>query len=150
MRAISTVADLLDLKGRNVFAIDSNATLSQAAQVMLDNDINSLVVLGPDKKLQGLITSRDVLRVTARGGSAVDNTPVHAVMTTNLRTTTENAGIEQVESTMIEHRFRHLPVLKGDEVVGLITRIDVLRHYLDKQHWLSRELEAYITGIYPQ
>jgi signal-transduction protein with cAMP-binding, CBS, and nucleotidyltransferase domain len=49
---------------------------------------------------------------------------------------------------MIAQRIRHLPVVQAEQVVGVITRIDVLRHHLDKQHSLSRELEGYITGVY--
>ena len=148
MRALSTVADLLDMKGRTVYTIGQEASLVSCSKMMQVKGVSSLVVLGEDSKLAGLITSRDLLRVAAEGGRRLDDVKVADVMTKDLRTTTEDASIHDVENTMIQQRIRHLPVMEGDEIVGLITRIDVLRHYLDKQHALSRELEGYITGVY--
>lgn len=148
MRALSTVADLLDRKGRHVHSIPEDASLTNCSSEMLKNRVSSLVVLDGAGKLAGLVTSRDLLRGTAAGAEELGCLKVTDVMTRDLRTTAEDADIDDVERMMISNHVRHLPVMKGDEIVGLITRIDVLRHYLDKQEAVSRDLESYITGVY--
>ena len=150
MRALTTISDLLDKKGRDVFTIQASASIAECSQAMSDKRVSSLVVLDGDNKLVGIITSRDIVLVTAKGGSRVDSTQVRAVMAESPRTVEDSEGVEAVEQMMIENRIRHLLVMKDGELTGLITRIDLLRHYLDRQQGLSSELEAYISGAYPR
>lgn len=146
MKAISSVSDLLDKKGRHVHATSPDATLTQCAKLMSEKGVSSLILETPKGGLAGLLTSRDLLTAASGGGARLDSMRAEEVMAKNLRTVSEDAGIEEAEQLMLAHQIRHLPVLRAGKVVGLLSRIDVLRHYLDKQHALSAELERYITG----
>lgn len=149
MRALTSIADLLDLKGRNVHTIHADAPLPECARTMSQFGVSALIVTDASGELRGIVSSRDLVAAAGKGGREFDGATVSEVMARDLRTTTPAAGLEDVERMMIEHNIRHLPVLEDGKVAGVVSRIDVLRHYLSKQHSLSRELEAYISGVYP-
>ena len=149
MRALTTIADLLDAKGRDVHTVQLGTTLPECARRMTERDVSALIVCDGTGKVVGIVSSRDLVAAAGKGGAEFDAAVVDDVMARDLRTTVPSAGVEDVEHMMIQNRIRHLPVVDGGKIVGVVSRIDVLRHYLSKQHSLSRELEIYISGVYP-
>jgi len=145
----SGVSELLDRKGRVVHTIDGKAALSVCADKMLAEDVGSLVVCADDGSLEGIVTWHDLLRCAAKPEPKLTTTPVSAVMSTELATASEKDSLATVEKLMVSKRIRHLPVVTDGKVVGLITRLDVLRLHLSHADALSTDLEAYISGVYP-
>jgi CBS domain-containing protein len=145
----SGVGALLDRKGRVVHTIDPEATLSACADKMLAEDVGSLVVCTDDGGLAGIITWHDLLRCAAKPEPQLNTTTVGSVMSTELATANESDSLATVEKLMVSKRIRHLPVVADGKVVGLITRLDVLRLHLSHADALSTDLEAYISGVYP-
>lgn len=103
----------------------STDTLRDAAHVMWREQTGSLVVLDGDNGLVGIITERDILRATAQSVD-VDALTVGEVMTTSVLTTTADASIYEASRLMAQHWIRHLPVVAGDKVVGMLSQRDVM------------------------
>jgi len=143
------VRDLLDRKGRTVHTIDREASLIDCASEMLDKEVGSLIVCDNGDTLAGIVTYNDVLRSVAKPDPKLNTTKVGDVMATSVATASEDDDFKTVERLMVNKGIRHLPVLADGKVVGIITRVDVLRAHLTDADALSNDLEAYITGVYP-
>jgi CBS domain-containing protein len=87
-----------------------------------------------------------VVRALAARGSAVLQEPVSAIHTTQVRSVAPDAAVEEVERLMTEHRFRHVPVLDGGTLVGVVSIGDVVKHRIDELEIERKSLEGYITG----
>lgn len=145
----SGVRQLLDHKGRVVHIIEKEASLGECAAAMLEQDVGSLIVPTEPGGLAGIITWHDILRCAAKPDPKMESTTVAEVMSTDLVTATEDDSLATVEKLMVTKGIRHLPVLADGKVVGLITRLDVLRLHLSHADALTGDLEAYISGVYP-
>jgi CBS domain-containing protein len=114
---------------------------------MNEHDVGSLVVLR-DEELLGIVTYHDLLEELARRGHQLGSRTAADIMTRGVHTATEEDEIEDVQSLMIREHIRHLPVVRGKDVVGVITLIDVLRLHLLRQEGFSQDLISYIGGAY--
>ena len=111
------IKDILDAKGTNVVTIGPEATLREAITKMVDNKVGSLVVEDGDP--EGIITERDILR-EVYSKSPLEEKQVQAVMTRSLVTGSSEDSIEYVMTEMTKGRFRHMPIVEGDKLVGII------------------------------
>ncbi|HEY7299935.1 MAG TPA: CBS domain-containing protein [Xanthobacteraceae bacterium] len=134
-----TVNAILSSKGRNVVTIEPTATLESALAKLTRHKIGALVVLGPEQRLIGILSERDVVRALAQEGASVLNTPLAQVMTRKVSTCAEADKVSAVMEMMTNGKFRHVPVLEGDRLVGIISIGDVVKHRL---HEMEREQEA--------
>jgi CBS domain-containing protein len=121
---MDTVFDLLHAKDRRVIATAPAATIRQATRLMNDHAIGSLLVTSGNR-LVGIFTERDVLRRVVAEGRSPDSTTVAEVMTSDVVCCTPESSVEEVADLMRRRRVRHVPVLAGDEVVGLVSIGDV-------------------------
>lgn len=147
MDASMRVKQLLELKGYAVHTIGAGESLTSAAAKMTELWVGSLVVLDGGGGLAGILTWHDVVRA-AQKPSTLETTTVGDAMTKEVETATLGSSMRQVEHTMVEKNIRHLPVVDDGKVVGVITRIDVLRLHLSEADALSDELVKYIQGVY--
>jgi CBS domain-containing protein len=134
-----TVKAILSSKGRNVVAIEPTATLESALAKLTRHNVGALVVLGPEQRLIGILSERDVVRVLAQEGASVLNKPLAQAMTRKVSTCTEADKVSAIMEQMTNGKFRHVPVLEGDRLVGIISIGDVVKHRL---HEMEREQEA--------
>jgi CBS domain-containing protein len=134
-----TVKAILSSKGDNVVTIEPTATLGSALAKLTRHNIGALVVLGPEQRLIGIWSERDVVRSLAQEGASVLDTPLAQVMTRKVSTCTEGDKVSAVMEQMTNGKFRHVPVLEGDRLVGIISIGDVVKHRL---HEMEREQEA--------
>lgn len=139
------VANLLDIKGRAVFSAVPHTTTLEALRLMAEKGVGALVVL-EGGKLVGIISERDFARQIARKGTCNLEEPVSALMTTRIFTVQPSNTIEECMAIMTEHRVRHLPVLDGGTLVGVISIGDVVRELIADRELLIRNLENYIMG----
>lgn len=117
-----------------VETVDADTSLQEAATVMIENKIGSVVVVDGDDRLAGILTATDFVALASEGG-AEEGTTVADRMSTEVVTTTANESIRNVADTMLERGFHHVPVVDEDEaVVGIITTTD---------------LTAYLSNIRP-
>lgn len=143
---MATVEQIIARKGRSVFTISPHATVLEAARLMNQHKIGSLVVLDHDR-VQGIFTERDVLtRIVAQQRDPA-TTFVSEVMTTPIATCTMDTTIQQARSTMMQRRIRHLPVIDADNRLEAIVSIGDLNAWqLNGQEMTIQSLQEYIYG----
>jgi CBS domain-containing protein len=128
MAGTGTVGVLLAQKDPAVWSISPNATVFEAIQLMADKSVGALPVVD-NSRLVGIISERDYARkVTLQGRSSKD-TPVRDIMTQALLTATPSDSIAECIRVMTEKRVRHLPVLEGNKMIGIVSIGDVLKWF---------------------
>ena len=139
-----TVKELLDQKGRGVVTIEPSISAAACAQHMSQRSVGSSLVV-EDGRLSGIVTWHDILRIAGEQPDKLRALEVRELMSRELKTTTEEALLDEVEAMMIQSNIRHVPVMKEDRVVGLVTRLDVLSRYMPEE--ASKEaVDAFIWG----
>lgn len=140
-----TVGQLLDAKGREVWSLGPDATVYDALQLLAKKNVGALVVVESDR-VCGILSERDYARKIILIGRDSRETAVRDIMTSEVRTITEEQSVSQCMSLMTEHHIRHLPVVEGERLVGLISVGDVVKAVMAEQAFLIQQLEQYITG----
>jgi CBS domain-containing protein len=140
-----TVKHLLEQKGRTVWAIDPDATVFDALAKMAEKDVGSLVVMD-GAELVGIITERHYSRNVILKGKTSPTTLVKDIMERDVIHVQQEQSVELCMALMTEKRVRHLPVLDGTKVIGIISIGDLLKIIISKQKFVIDELEHYIHG----
>jgi CBS domain-containing protein len=133
------------VKGREVFRIDSGANVFDAVKLMVEANIGALLVTDADE-IAGIFTERDYLRRIAVEGRRSRDTPVRDVMSSPVVVITPETSIEESMAMMSERRIRHLPVVDGGGVAGMISIGDLVRHQSKQQTFQIQYLTDYITA----
>jgi CBS domain-containing protein len=123
---LTQVGDLLDDKGTDVFSIAPGASVAQAVELMTDRGVGSLLVM-LDGELRGIITERDYTRKVIAGGLSTEDTRVSDIMTADVYTAGVGQNIDECMMLMTEKRIRHLPVVDGKRVLGIISIGDLMK-----------------------
>ena len=120
------VGNLLDDKGTEIFSIAPEATVAEAVDLMAEKGIGSLLVM-QDGELRGIVTERDYARKVVAGGLSSESARVRDIMTVDVFTTVVDQNIDECMMLMTEKRIRHLPVVDGDRVLGIISIGDLMK-----------------------
>jgi CBS domain-containing protein len=139
-----SVRAILSNKGRDVAIVDPNTDLMSAARQMSERHIGALVVLGVDARVGGIISERDIIHALAQRGAAALSEPVSKVMTRKVATCSENETIPAIMERMTAGKFRHVPVVEGDRLVGIISIGDVVKHRIEEIEHETEALKDYI------
>jgi CBS domain-containing protein len=140
-----TIRNLLEQKGRSLWTIDPDATVFDAMAKMAEKDIGSLVVMDREK-LIGIITERHYSRNIVLKGKRSSTTLVKDIMERNVIHVRPEQSVELCMALMTEKRVRHLPVLEGEKVIGIVSIGDLLKSIISKQKFVIDQLEHYIQG----
>ena len=140
-----TVRHILQQKGRDFWTIDPDATVFDALAKMAEKDVGSLIVMDREK-LIGIITERHYSRSVILKGKTSPTTLVREIMERNVVHVRPDQSMELCMALMTERRVRHLPVLEGDKVMGIVSIGDLLKSIISKQKFVVDELEHYING----
>jgi len=141
------VIQILHEKGRDVIALTSEATLSQAARLLAHKRIGALVVRDANGALAGILSERDVVRVVAEEGISALARPASAYMTREVATCTELDTVEELMEMMTQGRFRHVPVLdENNRLCGLVSIGDVVKMHIKETMREAATLRQYITA----
>ena len=138
------VSHILREKGRDVLAIGPDASLAEAARVLTKNRIGALIVRDADGALTGIISERDIVRAVAEEGAAALAFAVESRMTKDVATCEQTDTIEEIMETMTRCRFRHMPVVEDDNVVGIISIGDVVKWRVQEYENEQEALRTYI------
>ena len=138
------VKTILSAKGTDVVSIEPTATLATAVNTLSQHRIGALVVLGPDHRVIGILSERDIVRALAQQGADVLTQPLAQVMTRKVATCTQVDTVGMIMEQMTSGKFRHVPVVEEDALVGIISIGDVVKHRLWEMEQESTALRDYI------
>jgi CBS domain-containing protein len=142
------VMSLLRLKEPGVWSISPDSTVYEAIEQMAQKQIGALIVLDAGK-LQGLVSERDYARKVILQNKHSHETRVREIMTTPALFIKPEDSINECMRMMTSHRVRHLPVLEGERVVGIVSIGDVVNWIIMSHEQTIHQLQSYITGAYP-
>ncbi|HLA65880.1 MAG TPA: CBS domain-containing protein [Acidimicrobiia bacterium] len=142
---MKTVANILAAKGSDVFAIAPGASVYDALQLLADKNVGALAVVD-DSKLVGIVSERDYARKVVLVDRSSRETPVSEIMSAKVNTVAPTASLEDCMELMTERHIRHLPVLDGDELVGMISIGDVVKAVIADLAAMVEQLDNYIRG----
>ena len=131
------VSEVLVAKGSKVVLIEADATLRSALSRICEDKVGGLLVLNRAGKLEGIITERDIMRQVHQKAD-LDQVKVAEAMTKEVKVASPDADIEEVAFAMTEGRFRHMPVMDGDKLVGVVSIGDMVKANL---HQVKRHME---------
>ena len=140
-----TVALMLKTKGSKIVTVKPEATVIEACRVFNEERIGAAPVVDADGRLLGMISERDVVRAIALHGHLCLDKTVESLMTRDLVTARPDESIDDVMSKMTDRRCRHLPVLRSDKMVGLISIGDVVKMRIALTEMEAQELRRYIA-----
>ena len=139
------VRHLLDSKPVGVVSLPPEAPVLDAIRRMADRGIGSVLVMRGNSLL-GIVSERDYARKVALQGRSSANTPVSAIMSSPVKTVGPDATVNECMQLMTEGRFRHLAVVEGDRVIGVVSIGDLVKALLELQQKEIAELQHYISG----
>ena len=145
---MAQVAEILEDKGRSVLSIDQSATVFEAIKLMVERNVGSIIVT--DKgSIAGILTERDYLRRIVLKGRTSKTTHVTEVMSAKLICVDPGRPVDECMAIMTQQRIRHLPVMEGGELVGLVSIGDLVKSLSQEREIEIQYLTDYITGKYP-
>lgn len=140
-----TIRQLLNSKGGDVWSVSPDTSVYEAIQIMADKGVGALVVLDNDK-LVGIISERDYARKVVLKERASKETRIEEIMTREVVYALPKQTVEECLAVMTDKRIRHLPVLEGDELVGIVSIGDLVKSVIAEQQHVIEQLEHYISG----
>jgi CBS domain-containing protein len=145
MTTMTTVRDILDRKGRQIFSIHPADSVYRALEIMSEHRVGALMVT-EDDRLVGVVSERDYARKIALNGRSSRETKVADIMTKQVYCITPRARIEDCMALMTEKSVRHLPVVDGERIDGVISIGDVVKATIVHQEFIIEQLEHFIAG----
>jgi CBS domain-containing protein len=139
------LSQLLDNKGHLVHSVAPGASVIDAIRSMAINHVGALLVM-EGATLVGIVSERDYARKVILQGKLSATTAVREIMTAPVITSTPDNNVDQAMRAMTEHRIRHLPVVRGEMVVGVVSIGDLVKAVIDEQQHTIEDLEHYIKG----
>ncbi len=146
MNPNGTIGEILGHKGSQVWSISPDATVFDAIQMMSDKNVGALLVI-EGEQLVGIITERDYTRKVALKGKVSKQTAVREILTGVIVKANPDSTVEECMRLMTDHRVRHLPVLEGERIVGIVSIGDLVTWIISAQTSTIHQLQTYIAGF---
>lgn len=146
MSTAGTIREILHHKGGTTWTVTPDTTVFDAIKLMAEKNIGALLVL-KQNRLAGIISERDYTRKVVLLGRSSKDTLVNQILSGEVVQVTPEHTVDQCLRLMTEHRVRHLPVLDGNNIVGIISIGDLVNHVINTQQSTIHQLETYITGF---
>lgn len=140
-----TAGQILQGKGDEVWSVSPDTLVFDALKVMADRNVGALLVL-EGGKLRGIFSERDYARKVILQAKSSRETAVKEIMSPEVITVGPQQSVEECMSLMTDKRFRHLPVVDGDTVIGVISIGDAVKAIISEREFTITQLESYITG----
>ncbi|HET6480030.1 MAG TPA: CBS domain-containing protein [Actinoplanes sp.] len=144
--ATMRINDILRVKGDRVVTVPPEADVTELLSVLAEHKIGAVIVSRDGAQVDGIVSERDIVRALAARGAAVLSEPVSTIQTTDVRSVTRSAALDEVERLMTERRFRHVPVIEDGALRGVVSIGDVVKFRIDELQTERASLEEYITG----
>jgi len=141
---MAKLKQVLQGKGHEVWSLDPNASVFDAIAMMADKEVGALVVMEADR-LVGVVTERDYARKVVLQGRSSKGTKVKDIMTSRVAYARPDQSVEECMAVMTEKRIRHLPVMDGEKLLGIISIGDLVKAIIEEQQHVIEQLEQYIS-----
>jgi CBS domain-containing protein len=138
------VKTILAAKRGDVVTIEPTADLAAAVKLLAERRIGSVVILGADHRIVGILSERDIVRSLAEHGPTVLNEPVAQVMTRDVKTCSEDDTIGDLMGRMTTGKFRHMPVVEHGKLIGIVSIGDVVKNRVEEIDHEAKALRDYI------
>ena len=148
MRRRDSVHLILKLKGGEIWSVSPEQSVYEAIEKMADREVGALLVIS-EGKLVGVVSERDYARKVILKGRSSKDTLVKEIMTRQVIHITADQSVDECMTIMTNHRIRHLPVMEGVRLVGMISIGDLVKWIITEQEETIKQLEHYIAGGYP-
>ncbi len=145
---MSTARSILEQKGTDVISVQPDDTLAQAILKLTQHKIGAVLVLDKKGGIKGILSERDVIKHLAGRLEVSTSIPVSDVMTKSVTYVKPHQSLDECLQLMTSGRFRHLPVVENDELIGLISIGDVVKAVLAEKAFQIGQLEYYITNTF--
>lgn len=142
-KGMATVRHLLDRKGRAIFSIGPDEPVLEGIRLMAEHHVGALLVMKGDQ-LVGIVSERDYARKVILKGRSSADTPVSQIMSSPVVTVTLTSSVQECMQLMTARHIRHLPVLDGGKVVGMVSIGDLVKAVMEEQKQTIEQLESYI------
>ena len=139
------VANILKVKGRDVFTTRPDASLLDAVHALAAKRVGAIVASDDEMRVLGILSERDIIRALSAKGPSALNERVSAHMTAKVQTVTEDTPVVAVMDMMTKGRFRHAPVVAGDRCVAVISIVDIVKHRVQEIEFEHEALHSYIA-----
>ncbi|MCF6302438.1 MAG: CBS domain-containing protein [Devosiaceae bacterium] len=139
-----TVSAILKNKDGTTITLPSSATLAQACKTLAQYRIGTILIVDEDK-LSGIISERDIVRIMAASGGEALNDTVASCMTKNIITCTSADTVSLVMERMTNGRFRHIPIVENDQLIGIVSIGDVVKFRIAEVEREAQEIRDYIS-----
>ncbi len=146
MNPNGTISEILSHKGSAVWTIAPDATVFEAILMMTEKNVGALLVTEHDK-LVGIVSERDYTRKVIVKGKASKTTAVREILSSQVIHVAPSHTVQECMRLMTDHHFRHLPVLDGERIVGIISIGDLVNWIISAQSTTISQLQTYITGV---
>jgi CBS domain-containing protein len=140
---MTLVRQLLDRKGRAVFSVEPAAAVLEAIRAMAAHHVGALLVI-QGGRLEGIVSERDYARKVILLGRSSSDTPVRDIMSSPVITVGPEDTVQKCMQIMTDHRVRHLPVIEGGAIAGMISIGDLVKAVIAEQQQQIEQLESYI------
>jgi len=140
---MTTVKQLLDIKGRNILSISPNDSVYSAVERMSENNIGALLVI-ENGRLVGILSERDYARKVILKGKSSKNTLIREIMTPDVLCVSPVTTVEECMALLTENRVRHLPVMDGGKLMGIVSIGDLVKQCISDKDFTIQQLEHYI------
>jgi CBS domain-containing protein len=140
---MATARHLLDRKGRAMFSIGPDEPVLEAIRLMAEHHVGALLVM-KGEELVGIVSERDYARKVILKGRSSADTPVAQIMSSPVVTVSMSNSVQECMQLMTSRRIRHLPVVEGKKVVGIVSIGDLVKAVMEEQQQTIEQLESYI------
>jgi CBS domain-containing protein len=144
LEALMRIADVLRNKGAAVVTINPDATIQELLAGLAEQNIGAMVVVGAEGVV-GIVSERDVVRQLHRHGPSLLSRPVSKIMTSTVASCTKADTVDAVSALMTNKRVRHVPVLDGKNLIGIVSIGDVVKTRMEELEAEQQQLQSYIT-----
>lgn len=139
------ISDVLRQKGGLVVSVQPDQSVSELLDLLAEHGVGALIVSTDGNAVEGIVSERDVVRRLRTHGAELLGAPVRDIMTATVHTCPPDTDLDDLMKVMTDGRFRHVPVVEGDQLVGIVSIGDVVKNRIGELQHERDQLEAYIT-----